>query len=192
VDLSRFKPGARQQTAAAGELKVISVGRQFDGKDPSPLLHAVAGMEQVSLTLVGDGPLHDRLHQLSRKLRIEDRVTFIAHIGHDRLPDLYRDHDLFAINITHPGVCIPVLEAAASGLPVVINRPRWETRPEVIGELAEVVDGSTGGYLAAFSSLGQNPAYRLEKGDALRELSATFDGVEMERREADIYGRLSY
>jgi len=92
--------------------------------------------------------------------------------------------------ITQPGVCIPVLEAAASGLPVVINRPRWEDIPEVVGELAEVVPLAAEGYLETFKRLADDPGYRAERGRALREHVRSLDGAAMEHAERELYQQL--
>ncbi len=190
VDLNSFQPGSRQQNPAAGPLKILTVGRQFAGKDPEPLLMALSRMEHTRMTLVGDGPYNQRLVKLASALGISDRVEFIRRVQHERLPELYRAHDVFAICITHPGVCIPVLEAAASALPVVVNRPLWEPEPEVVGELAEVVEPSPAGYLAAFRNLEQNPSLRQTSGEQLRQRVKSVDADGSERREAEIYRKL--
>lgn len=187
VDLASFQPGERQTSPRTGPVKIITVGRQFEGKDPEPLLRALAGMEGAELTLVGDGPLHGRLRKLAADLGIAQRTEFIPRVDHAQLPRLYRGHDLFAINITHPGVCIPVLEAAATGLPVVINRPLWEDQPEVVGNLAEVVEPTADGYGEAFRRLRDTPDLRLRRGGELRRRVAEMGGDEMERREAGVY-----
>ena len=190
VDLARFQPGTSQAEAGNGPLRILTVGRQFEGKDPEPLLRAVAAFGDSELTLVGDGPRHERLRELARSLEIGQRVVFIPRVEHENLPELYRNHDVFAINITHPGVCIPVLEAAASGLPVVINRPLWEPEPEVVGELAEIVEADAESYAAAFQRLYSDPDFRALRGKQLRDRVAQIDAAATEGQETEIYRQL--
>ena len=190
VDLARFQPGTRQAEAGNGPLRILTVGRQFEGKDPEPLLRAVAAFGDSELTLVGDGPQHERLRELARSLEIGQRVVFIPRVEHENLPELYRTHDVFAINITHPGVCIPVLEAAASGLPVVIYRPLWEAEPEVVGELAEIVEADAGSYAAAFQRLYSDSDFRALRGKQLRDRVAQIDTAATEGQETEIYRQL--
>ncbi|MCE5269799.1 glycosyltransferase family 4 protein [bacterium] len=189
VDLERFRP-AENRPADSSLLRVLNVGRQLEGKDPEPILRAVAQDRRLELTLVGDGPRHAHLMALAAGLGASDRIVFRPSVMHSDLPEVYRSHDIFAMSITHPGVCIPVLEAAASGLPVVINRPLWEPEPEVVGALAEVVDNSAAGYAAAFSRLIDDSGYRRSRGAALRELSQSYSGAAMEQAECELYNRL--
>ncbi len=190
VNLEKFYPAEKSPQPSGSSLRILNVGRQFEGKNPEPIIRALARMEQATLTLVGDGPYHTRLVELAGNLGLTGRVTFRQRVDHHALPDLYREHDIFAMAITQPGVCIPVLEAAASGLAVVINHPRWEDKPEVVGELAEVVPLDAEGYLEAFRHLAQDPVYRARRGGDLREHVRTLDGAAMERAERELYCRL--
>lgn len=189
VDLEHFHPADGKGTPE-GRLRILNVGRQLKGKDPVPIIEAIARDKRLELTLVGHGPFHEKLRELAESLGAMDRIRFIPQILHQDLPEIYRSHDIFAMSITHPGVCIPVLEAAASGLPVVINRPLWEPEPEVVGSLAEVVDLSAEGYAAAFNHLCSDSAYRHARGAALRELIKQYSGEAMEQAERDLYLRL--
>lgn len=190
VYLERFHPSQRQESPVEGRLRVLNVGRQFEGKDPAPIVEAVARDERLELTLVGHGPFHERLKAQAARLRAGERITFIPRVFHAELPELYRAHDIFAMAITQPGVCIPVLEASATGLPIVINRPRWEPEPEVVGHLAEVVSPDAAGYAAAFERLIRDPAYRKARGAALREKVHDYGGESTERAERELYERL--
>ncbi len=188
VDLARFHPAESRDSRE--DFRILNVGRQFAGKDPAPLVAALTGRPFWRLTLVGDGPCHARLVAQARALGVDSRVEFLPRVGHAELPALYRGHDAFAMRIDQPGVCIPVLEAAASGLPVVVNQPRWEETPEVVGELAEVVPATAAGYRQALDRLAEDRSYRLGRGTALRELALQYDGGRMEQAERELYERL--
>ena len=83
-----------------------------------------------------------------------------------------------------------MLEASATGLPVVINRPLWEPEPEVVGHLAEVVSPDSAGYVAAFDKLITNPGCRIARGAALRAEMRSYSGESTERAERELYERL--
>lgn len=189
VNLEHFFP-VPNPGESPHRLRVLNVGRQFEGKNPSPIVEAVARDTRLELTLAGHGPYHEPLKELAGRLGALDRIRFIPRVFHQDLPEVYRAHDIFAMSITQPGVCIPVLEAAASGLPVVINRPLWESEPEVVGSLAEVVELSAEGYAAAFDRLCTDSVYRHARGAALRELIKQYSGQAMEQAERDLYLRL--
>ena len=190
VDLEKFAPAEKEQQPQPGPLRILNVGRQFEGKNPEPIIRAVAGMHDVRLTLVGDGPYHGRLIKLSRRLGLDEKIKFIPRIPHQELPEVYRTHHVFAMSITQPGVCIPVLEAAASGLPVVLNTSCWENEPEVVGNLAEVVPLSPQGFRRAFERLAKDPIYRKSRGNSLRKHVLALDGKLMEQAERELYEKL--
>src|SRR5207253_9053652 len=65
-------------------------------------------------------------------LSIVERVHFLGSITDDRLADCYRDADVLVIPSSHEGFCFPVLEAMASGLPVIAARAT--ALPETVGD----------------------------------------------------------
>ncbi len=166
-------------------LKIINVGRQFAGKDQRPLIEALAEIE-AELTLVGTGPMRGQLERVAARSGVADRVTFIDSVPNHELPRAFVGHHVFAINISQPGVCMPVMEAMALGLPVVINRPRWDAEPEVCGGCAWIVDGSSDSYRAAFQKLIGEPSLVEQLGARCRLRIEEFSGEKMEERERDL------
>lgn len=73
------------------------------------------------LVIVGKGPESDNLLTLSKKLGIEKRVHFTGVIEYEFMPLTYKDATIFifASYTETQGMC--VLEASASGIPLVIN-----------------------------------------------------------------------
>ena len=184
VDLSRFRPKEKKNTGDS--LKVLCVGRQFKGKDPTALVKAIQGLN-VKLTLIGHGPLNPSLRKLVEQLQLHQQVEFIDAVPNEELPAYYVNHNVFAMAIIQPGVCIPVLEAMASGLPIVINRPIWGKQPEIVGELATVVDNTPEGYRQAFQMLSQRTDLRERLGKQVREKVLQYDGRIMEEKEKNVY-----
>src|SRR5262249_45570381 len=128
VDTRRFLPPTSEQIETArvklgiapGEVVVGSVGQLRGEKNHGRLVRAfaaVAAGRRCRLLLVGDGPLLDSLIALARALGIEQRVLFAGNVTDPA--EHYRAMDIFALPSDTEQMPIAVLEAMASGLPVV-------------------------------------------------------------------------
>ena len=98
-----------------------SVGRLALEKNQTLFLQAAAqalaqGLSATYL-LAGTGPQEERLQNLVAELGIKDHVRFLGHVE-DRVR-LYRALDLFVLTSHYEGLPMALLEAMASGVPVV-------------------------------------------------------------------------
>ena len=125
VDVEAFP--AKQ--AASGEdrpIRILNVGRLVSVKGQAVLLEAAALLRQrgleFALTIVGDGPLREALRATARDLGIEDNVTFAGSVGQDDIAAHYRNADLFCLPSLREGVPVVLMEAMASGVPVIASR----------------------------------------------------------------------
>jgi glycosyltransferase involved in cell wall biosynthesis len=102
---------------------VATIARFHPVKDHQTLLHAFArvavSVEDVDLLLVGDGPLREDLETLVMSLGLDQRVRFLG-VRHD-VPDVLAAVDLFALSSVSEAASITVLEAMATGTPVVVT-----------------------------------------------------------------------
>lgn len=73
----------------------------------------------VTLTIVGDGPDMKYLKNISRMFRLGRKVSFTGKIPREKLSKIYRSHDIFITASTMEIQPLVVLEAMASGLPIV-------------------------------------------------------------------------
>jgi len=69
--------------------------------------------------VVGDGPERTSLEALARGLGLEGALAFAGAVENAQLPAVYAASDLFAFHTLHEGLGIVLLEAIASGRPVV-------------------------------------------------------------------------
>ena len=159
VDCDRFTPTttptqatAPTQTPAApaatntstprqhNALRFVSVGRLQDVKDPLNVLRAFAALVAMRptlplhLSLVGDGPLLGACQQFVREHDLQDKVE-LAGAASD-VPQRLRHADVYLLGSRAEGISNTVLEAMASGLPVIATR--------VGGNAELIVDGETG------------------------------------------------
>lgn len=165
--------------------RILSVGRHIPGKNPMLLIRAIRDLD-AELVLIGTGPLTPKARRLASDLGVNDRVEFIDAVPNSEIHHQYLEASAFAIAIRYAGICIPVLEAMAAGLPVVVPKPLWEEEPELIGDAALAVDYTPEGFRAAFSQLMADPDRAHHLGERGRAIHRTVDGELMERREAEM------
>ena len=132
VPLEDFSPGERdpemvRRYGLAGQRVLLYVGRMAGNKRVDLLVRALPLIRQeypeTMLLLVGDdrssayAPLVADVKRLARELGVEKRVVFTGPVPH--LPPYYRLADVYVTSSLHEGFCVPLIEAMASGLPVV-------------------------------------------------------------------------
>jgi colanic acid/amylovoran biosynthesis glycosyltransferase len=73
------------------------------------------------LFLVGGGPLREELNEMIGAMRLERQVSFLGHVSHDNLIELYRKHkvDLVVLASLMEGIPVAFMEAMAFAIPVV-------------------------------------------------------------------------
>ena len=76
----------------------------------------------VTMTICGSGPERDRLLALSQALEIESAVVFTGRVENEQMAGLYRSADIMLNPSLADNMPISVLEALASGVPVVSTR----------------------------------------------------------------------
>ncbi|MBI4230330.1 MAG: glycosyltransferase family 4 protein [Planctomycetes bacterium] len=111
-----------------GALRLAWIGRMAPAKGLDVLLRALASlppdMPPWEAHLAGDGPLRARMETLARRLGLGSRVRFLGWLPHERIGAFLSESDLFALASLDEGMPGVVLEAFASGLPVVASRIR--------------------------------------------------------------------
>jgi sugar transferase (PEP-CTERM/EpsH1 system associated) len=127
VDTERFTPSVRCRAAVGNEgagVTVGTVGRLDPVKNQAHLLDAFASLRPrlpgLRLTVVGDGPERASLEARSKSLGVAGDVTFTG--ARSDTPDLMRGFDVFVLPSINEGISNTILEAMATGLPVVAGR----------------------------------------------------------------------
>jgi len=147
VDADKFHPRAQRSTlgpegfADADSFVVGTVGRMAAVKDQTTLArafvacvsrHPVAA-RRMRLVLVGDGPLRAECAEVVAAAGLADRVWMPGE--RDDVADMLRLLDVFVLPSIAEGISNTILEAMATGLPVVATR---------VGGNPELVDERTG------------------------------------------------
>lgn len=146
IDVDRFadrgsRHGIRRGLGLPDDAFVIgTVGRLNEVKRQDLLLGAFAAIAarhpQAWLLIVGDGPEHSALAALARDLGIASRTVFAGY--QSRTERFLAAMDAFALSSRHEGLPLALLEAWASGLPVVSS---------AVGGIVRVVRNETNGLL---------------------------------------------
>lgn len=182
VDLSRFRPTARERVDGA-PLRVLFVGRLVPEKGPSILLQALAALRgsgtEVEAVLAGAGPLADALQRDVQRRGLGASVRLPGALGQDDLVDLYAWADVFCLPSFQEGLPVVLMEALATGLPVVTTPiagiPEL-VRHDVTGVL--VSPGRSDLVTLALAELAEDPARRRRLGSAGREAVAATHSTE--------------
>jgi glycosyltransferase involved in cell wall biosynthesis len=119
IDLSRFFPGMRDK----GRCHIVVTRNLEDIYDIPTALRAFAllrvQLSNARLTVAGSGPKLGELRALCDSLGIAGSVNFTGRLDNDRVADLYRNADLMLNSSLADNMPISLLEAMASGVPVV-------------------------------------------------------------------------
>ena len=94
----------------------------------------------VAYVIAGWGHDRDRLEAKARALGVADRVVFTGYVPEEEKPDLYRLADCFAMPSRGEGFGIVLLEAMASGVPVVASSADASHEAVLHGDLGAIVD----------------------------------------------------
>jgi glycosyltransferase involved in cell wall biosynthesis len=149
VDLEQFHPGdpeaARRELSLPLDRPVILfVGNFLRIKNPLILPQALARLPATAfpsppvLVMVGGGPLEEDLRHLAERLSLQDRVIFAGRTQAAGVARYMQAADVLCLPSKNEGVPNVILEAFASGLPVVASR---------VGGIPEVHPGDSFGRL---------------------------------------------
>jgi glycosyltransferase involved in cell wall biosynthesis len=158
--LNQLHLHAKTDYALHTPARIIYVGRLFDDKNPANIIRAVARIAGCEFTVVGDGPIRGRLEALAAELDVADRVRFAPSIANDELCRMLPEQDVFAVHTEYWEISKSVLEALLTGLPVVINRRRGPTVPELEGDFVVMVENTEASYHAALERLLSDHSFR--------------------------------
>jgi len=179
VNSGQFVPAPPEERAAARralgldcERLVLYVGRLSPEKNPLGLLDAWAAVdtktrEGALLALVGDGPDEDQVHARARTPNLAGSV----HLAGERsdVATWYRAADLYVISSNNEGLSNTMIEALASGLPVISTRVSGSSilvESPAAGLLVDV--GNVGELAGAMEALLNNESIRMRLSENAR------------------------
>lgn len=159
VDTAFWQPSATRSRSAASPLPhLVALGRLQAVKGFDLLIEAAAHLAargtRLKLTIIGEGSEGDALAARAARLGIAQTVTFAGRLRPAAIRDLFHRADLFVLPSRSEGMPLAMMEAMASGLPVVAADVGGVARtaggaamlvpPERPEALAEAIDSLVG------------------------------------------------
>lgn len=204
VDTVRFSPPVSKPRIdgcpfpASSHWLVGTVGRLQPVKDQATLVRAFAlackrdgeAARQMRLVIVGDGPERDALSELLRQAGVSDRAWLPGAMND--VPGVLRGLDCFVLPSLSEGISNTILEAMATGLPVIATGTGGN--PELItngqtGCLVPVGDPEALAEALIVLWRDRNSTQRLG-AEARREVERRFSIERMVNDYAELYRRL--
>jgi glycogen(starch) synthase len=179
VDLEIFHP-RDPRSDSARPLRVLCVGKVKDWKRPELARLAAERLPDLEFTWIGDG---ERL--ASERAQAPPNLSLQGQVDHRTLPDVYRGSDVFLHPSRMEGLPKVMLEALASGLPVVAFAdydPRFVTEA---GAGFVVRDGEA--MIAALRRLADDPELRAQMSARARAAAEKFGWDAVTRRWEEIF-----
>jgi glycosyltransferase involved in cell wall biosynthesis len=101
----------------------LHVGQLIERKNVAVIIESFASIKNTedTLTIVGIGPLHDELIELSASLGILDSVFFAGHLEQVELAKVYTERNTLVLASTNEVWGLVVNEALACGMHVVVS-----------------------------------------------------------------------
>jgi glycosyltransferase involved in cell wall biosynthesis len=182
VDIGKFQPAADKRKAKLAfglnpdDIAIVSVGRLYARKGLFTLIESipavVARFPKAKFIVSGKGQSDEmaKLIAHAQRLGVRGNLVFTGYTPDKKLPMLYQAADVFAFSTFYEHHPFAVLEAMATGLPVVTT---------TVGGIPETIQSGKNGWLVEPFNVSQfsekilhllgNPAEAAEMGAAARQ-----------------------
>ena len=167
---------------------LLSIGEMIKRKNQETALRAVAQLNNVDYVylICGEGPLENYLKELTKELKIDDRVRFL---GFRRdIPEICVASDLFIFPSYQEGLPVSVMEAMSSGLPIICSSIRGNT---------DLIQDGEGGFLhqpedvakvtKRLEQLIDDKVLRVKMGKRNKEKIKSYDSKIVNNKMRELY-----
>ncbi|MEK7116785.1 MAG: glycosyltransferase family 4 protein [Patescibacteria group bacterium] len=150
----------------------LTAGRLVNVKNISlqiqVMKEVIKNYSNINLLIAGDGPERNKLENLSKKLKIENKIKFLG--WQNNLEEFYKQADAFLLTSNYEGWGMVVVEAASFGLPIIMTD---------VGCAGEIIENKESGIIikvddekalaAAMIKLIQNRDFGIKIGEEARK-----------------------
>jgi len=181
VDTKRFNPendgiSIRKRYGIKNDIVVLTVQRLEKRKGVEYFIKAIPMVlerfNNIKFMIVGDGPEKNKLKKLCKSLGVSENVIFTGKIPNSEIQNYYKASDIFAFHTNYEGLGIVLLEAMASGKPIITT---------MAGGTADIIENNINGFIITprypelfadtLIKLLKNKKLRDEFGEASREIA---------------------
>lgn len=176
IDIDRFTPeGPSLDRVDDTAPTILFVGRLVAGKRPDTVIDTLSvvrsAIPNAQLLICGDGPLRTELTTRVSDESLGEAVEFLGRVSYEQMPAVYRSADVLILPSESEGFPRTVLEALATGLPVVTsNLPQLMDVVEGVGQTVSPTPAALGEAITKLLSdehlrgrYGQTGRERIEK-----------------------------
>ena len=205
INLNNFRPERKDQkllklfNLSPQDFIVLTIARHTWEKGIHDLILAFKKInlnKNCKLLIVGDGPYHDKLVLLTKKLKIFNNVRFVKNIDYKTIPKIHNLADLFVLSsIPVPGwqeqFGMVLIESMACGKAVISTLSG--SIPEVIGNCGMLVPPADSYELAKqLEVLYKDQKLRKNLGDESRKRALElFDANKVSEKIKEVFLKVS-
>lgn len=191
----------------SGQVVLLTSGEMIPRKNQEVLFRMLAKIkdeaENLRLLLCGRGELNEYLHGMADELGIADRISFLGY--REDMAEIFQASDIFLFPSFQEGLPRAMLEAMASGLPVICSEIRGNT--DLMGDswtlsadrkrklcpggvmLSQLQDADV--WAEALEDMLSRKNCWKEMGEACIQRSQEFSLDTVEKKMREIYGRFA-
>ena len=188
VNLKKFSSNGKKKFEKSIPT-IISVGRLIDQKDHSLIIKAIKNLN-VNLIIIGNGPNYQKLLNYIDKNQLQNKVEIIKKIPNEELPDYYRSCQIYAQPLKDlDGIPIPVLEAMACGLPIIMPK-HDEGYSEIIDSSVIYVENNSEQFEQVIQRLLNDQKFFIEMKEKSQKIINEISEDVMNKKEIGLYNEL--
>jgi glycosyltransferase involved in cell wall biosynthesis len=174
VDVDLFEPSNAPRSPDQ-PVRILSVGRLIERKGQQHLIDATRllcdrGQAGFEVVLAGTGDSEAALKAQVVQADLQDVVRFLGFVPREEMPNVYAAADVFVLPSFNEGMSVALLEAMASGLPVVVT-PTGGTEELLDGNGCLVPWADAAALAETLGKLIGSPELRAVQGRRSRELA---------------------
>lgn len=194
IDISDFAPKPEKKPA---DKIIITIGasRITARKGISYLLEAIKKLSpkypNIFLKAMGDGNEKENLEKLAKELNLEKNAEFIGRVPRENTFSYYQEASIFVLPSLNEGMSNAMLEALASGLPLIATDT---------GGTRELVTDGVNGFIVKMKDsedladkieiLLKDADLRKKMGEASRKKAETMSWGKVAKEYLDLYNKL--
>jgi glycosyltransferase involved in cell wall biosynthesis len=170
---------------------ILSVGNLIKEKNHEVVIKAMKNLNS-NLLIIGKGSNYQNLMKLIKNNNLENKISMLESVPHKDISRYYKSADVFALayNTELEGLPIPVMEAMATGLPVVIPYPK-EGFSDGLENSVIFSERNSNEFHNNIKKILENQNISQELSIKCINKSKDFDNEIIEKREAEIYKELT-
>ncbi|MCD6309861.1 MAG: glycosyltransferase family 4 protein [Candidatus Eremiobacteraeota bacterium] len=198
VDLSSFgnadgKPVREKYGISRDEKLLIYVGRLGKEKSLPELFRAFKEIQETypssKLMIVGEGPYKEPLEEDIKNLELDKKIILTGRVEPGEIPPYYAAADIYVMTSTSEVKPLALLEAMASGLPVIAVKGPGATDTITNGEDGILVDGPEDDFVSAVINFLNNPELTKKMGNNARANSRKYNYLNIAEKTIRAYNK---